>query len=41
MERDILGQTTLDLRVSPDLHQMDARLFHPEPIGLQLARRGA
>jgi propionate CoA-transferase len=38
--RDIVGQTSLDLRVSPDLRQMDARLFHPEPIGLQLLRRG-
>jgi propionate CoA-transferase len=41
VERDILGQTSLDLRVSPDLRQMDARLFHPEPIGLHLARRDA
>jgi len=41
VERDILGQTSLDLRVSPDLHQMDARLFNPGPIGLQLARRDA
>ena len=37
--RDILGQTALDLRVSPDLHQMDPRLFRPEPIGLR-AREG-
>jgi propionate CoA-transferase len=41
VEHDILGQTSLDLRVSPDLHRMDARLFHPEPIGLRLARRDA
>jgi acyl CoA:acetate/3-ketoacid CoA transferase len=41
VERDILGQTSLDLRVSPDLHQMDARLFRPEPIGLTLGMRGA
>jgi propionate CoA-transferase len=38
--RDIVGQTSLDLRVSPDLRQMDTRLFRPEPIGLELARRG-
>ncbi len=41
LARDILGQTSLDLRVSPDLQQMDARLFRPEPFGLHLARRGA
>jgi propionate CoA-transferase len=39
--RDIVGQTSLDLRISPDLRQMDTRLFRPDPIGLQLARRGA
>jgi propionate CoA-transferase len=39
--RDIVGQTSLDLRISPDLHQMDARLFRPDPIGLHLAGRGA
>ena len=38
--RDIVGQTSLDLRISPDLRQMDTRLFRPDPIGLQLARRG-
>ena len=27
--RDIVGQTSLDLRISPDLRQMDARLFQP------------
>ena len=41
VEHDILGQTSLALRISPDLHQMDARLFHPEPIGLRLAGRDA
>jgi propionate CoA-transferase len=41
VERDVLGQTALDLRVSPDLRQMEARLFHPEPIGLHLRRRDA
>jgi acyl CoA:acetate/3-ketoacid CoA transferase len=38
--RDILGQTALDLRISPDLRQMDPRLFRPEPIGLALAGNG-
>jgi len=41
VERDILGQTSLDLRISPDVRQMDPRLFRPAPIGLGLAGRGA
>jgi acyl CoA:acetate/3-ketoacid CoA transferase len=41
VERDILGQTSLDLRVGPELHQMDARLFRPQPMGLHLGRRDA
>jgi acyl CoA:acetate/3-ketoacid CoA transferase len=39
--RDIVGQTALDLRISPNLHQMDARLFQPEPMGLHLQERSA
>ena len=39
--RDIVGQTSLDLRISPDLHQMDARLFRPEPMCLKLLERTA
>jgi len=39
--RDIVGQTALDLRISPNLVQMDARLFRPEPMGLALAGRTA
>jgi acyl CoA:acetate/3-ketoacid CoA transferase len=39
--RDIVGQTSLDLRISPDLRQMDPGLFRPEAIGLHLGRRGA
>ena len=39
--RDIVGQTSLDLRISPDLHQMDARLFQPEPMCLKLLERTA
>jgi acyl CoA:acetate/3-ketoacid CoA transferase len=38
---DILGQTSLDLRISPDLREMDPRLFQPEAMGLHLAERGA
>jgi acyl CoA:acetate/3-ketoacid CoA transferase len=37
--RDIVGQTSLDLRISPDLHQMHPRLFQPEPMGLALRGR--
>jgi propionate CoA-transferase len=37
LERDVLGQADLPLRVSADLSEMDARLFRPEPIGLDLA----
>jgi acyl CoA:acetate/3-ketoacid CoA transferase len=39
LERDVLAQADLALRVSPALRQMDARLFRPEPMGLQLADR--
>ena len=39
--RDILGQTSLDLKISPDLHQMDPRLFRPEPMCLKLLERTA
>ncbi len=41
LARDILGQTALELRVSPDLREMDAALFSPAPFGLQLRERGA
>ena len=41
VQRDILDQTSVDLRISPDLRQMDARLFRPDPIGLHLADRAA
>lgn len=39
LERDVLGQTDLPLRVSPDLRVMDRRLFCPEPMGLVLKRK--
>jgi acyl CoA:acetate/3-ketoacid CoA transferase len=35
--RDVLAKAEIPLRVSPDLRQMDARLFQPEPLGLTLA----
>ena len=42
LERDILGQVDVRLRVAEDLREMDARLFRPEPMGLELgqARQG-
>jgi acyl CoA:acetate/3-ketoacid CoA transferase len=36
VERDVLAQSEFPLRVSPHLKTMDANLFHPEPIRLQL-----
>jgi acyl CoA:acetate/3-ketoacid CoA transferase len=39
--RDIVSQTSLDLRISPDLRQMDARLFQPKPMRLKLQGRSA
>ncbi|MBV9231351.1 MAG: acyl CoA:acetate/3-ketoacid CoA transferase [Chloroflexi bacterium] len=39
LERDVLGQTAIPLRVSPTLRVMDRRLFSPEPMGLVLQRR--
>lgn len=36
LDRDILAQAATPLRVSPDLRQMDAALFRPEPAGLAL-----
>jgi acyl CoA:acetate/3-ketoacid CoA transferase len=36
LERDVLAQAAIPLRVSPDLAEMDRRLFLPEPIGLDL-----
>jgi acyl CoA:acetate/3-ketoacid CoA transferase len=37
LERDVLGQAGIALRVSPDLAPMDPRLFRPEPMRLELA----
>jgi acyl CoA:acetate/3-ketoacid CoA transferase len=36
LRRDVLGAADIPLRVAPDLRPMDARLFLPEPIGLEL-----
>lgn len=36
LQRDVLGQSDVGLRVSPNLETMDARLFCPEPMGLVL-----
>ena len=37
LERDVLAQAGFPLQVSPDLRQMAARLFEPEPMGLVLS----
>src|SRR5215216_6862525 len=36
LERDVLCRVTIPLQVSPDLRQMDERLFRPERMRLQL-----
>ena len=40
LERDVLGQTRVPLRVSPDLRTMDAKLFHESAAGLTLHEQG-
>ena len=37
LRRDVLAQAAIELKVAPDLKAMDARLFRPEPMGLELA----
>ena len=39
LQRDVLDQAEIPLRVSPDLRVMHAALFRPEPFGLQLKPR--
>ena len=39
LRRDVLDRVEIPLRVSDDLREMDARLFRPEPMGLQLPER--
>jgi len=34
LERDVLAQAAIPLRVSPEIKEMDRRLFLPEPFGL-------
>ena len=41
LEREVLGQLAIPVTVSPSLTPMDARLFRPESMGLELARRPA
>ena len=44
LERDVLGQADYPARGRRDLRAMDAALFRPEPMGLELglpARAGA
>jgi len=36
VRRDVLAQAGFPLRVAPDLKTMDARLFDPRPMGLEL-----
>jgi acyl CoA:acetate/3-ketoacid CoA transferase len=36
LERDVLAQAGCPLRVASDLRPMDARLFRPEPMRLEL-----
>jgi acyl CoA:acetate/3-ketoacid CoA transferase len=44
LQRDVLDQAEIPLRVAPDLRLMDAALFREPPFGLNLkaeeARRG-
>ena len=37
LEREVLAQAAIELRVAPDLKAMDERLFREEPMGLALA----
>jgi len=37
LERDALANTAFEPVISPDLRLMDARLFRPEPMGLDEA----
>ena len=37
LERHILGQADIPLKVAPNLKVMEERLFEPEPMGLELS----
>lgn len=41
VDRDIAGQTSLHLRISPDVREMEPRLFSPTMMGLELRERAA
>jgi acyl CoA:acetate/3-ketoacid CoA transferase len=36
LDRDVLGQAAISLQVSPELSEMDARLFRPGPMELEI-----
>jgi acyl CoA:acetate/3-ketoacid CoA transferase len=38
LDHDVIAQVEVPLRVAPDLREMDARLFLPEPMALELRR---
>jgi acyl CoA:acetate/3-ketoacid CoA transferase len=38
LQKDVLEQAKIPLRVASDLRVMDARLFRPEPMGLELGQ---
>jgi hypothetical protein len=38
LRRDVLAQAAIELQVADSLKLMDARLFRPEPMGLELQR---
>ncbi len=40
LERDVLAQAEIPLRVASDLKTMDVALFHDRPFGLKLAAQG-
>ena len=39
LQRDVLAQAGIELKVAPEVKTMDARLFRPEPMGLALSPR--
>ena len=38
LDQHILAQADIPLKVAPDMKVMEASLFKPEPMGLELAR---
>jgi len=37
LDQHILGQSDIPLKVAPDMKVMEASLFKPQPMGLELA----